>query len=57
MKTGQDTVRAGSYVSDCCLAEVELLKREMFPRCPKCLKLTSWETIDTGTASTDKKAA
>ena len=57
MKTGQDVLQYGAYVSDCCLAEIKLLKREMFPRCPKCLKLTSWERIGIRIVRPDKKAA
>jgi len=57
VKTGKDVMQAGSYASDCCLAEIELLKREMFPRCPKCLKLTKWENLGVPIVSPVKKAA
>jgi len=57
VKTGKDVVQSGSYASDCCLAEIKLLKREMFPRCPKCLKLTRWESIGIPIVTPDKKAA
>src|SRR5438093_800637 len=33
MKTGTDVTRNGLYASDCCLAERDLKKDAMFPRC------------------------
>jgi hypothetical protein len=48
----------GRYASNCCMAEVELVKRSMLPRCPKCLKLTVWEnTTAIPTVKPQKKAA
>ena len=43
MKTGQDVVEPGLYVSDCCNVEVELSKGASFPRCSRCSSLTTWE--------------
>jgi hypothetical protein len=57
VKTGKDVVRHGAYASNCCLAELELEKGRMFPRCPKCLKLTVWESTMMRPAASDKKAA
>jgi hypothetical protein len=46
MKTGQDVKQAGLYVTECCGEEVELRKDATFPRCVKCMKLTSWELVE-----------
>ncbi len=43
MKTGQDVLEPGLYVSECCNIEVELTKGASFPRCSRCSKLTTWE--------------
>ena len=43
MKTGQDVKIPGLYVSECCNAEVELVKDASFPRCNRCSALTIWE--------------
>jgi len=43
MKTGQDVQIPGLYVSECCNAEVELIKDASFPRCNRCSALTIWE--------------
>jgi hypothetical protein len=56
VKTGKDVVQNGPYASNCCLVELDLQKRQMFPRCPKCMKLTSWEPSGRMTTR-DKKAA
>jgi hypothetical protein len=45
MKTGTDVVRSGLYATECCLIELELHKKGMFPRCPHCLKLTKWDFV------------
>jgi hypothetical protein len=45
MKTGRDTNRSGSYVSECCLTEVTILDGQMLPRCPACYALTIWELV------------
>jgi hypothetical protein len=47
MKTGKDVLHDGSYISDCCFFELVLIRQQMFPRCPKCLKLTNWANADT----------
>ncbi len=47
MKTGQDVVEPGLYVSDCCGEEVMLAKEASFPRCRKCSGLSRWELVDT----------
>ena len=46
MKTGQDVVEAGLYVTECCGEEVELRKDATFPRCVKCMGLTLWEIVE-----------
>jgi hypothetical protein len=43
MRTGQDVQVPGLYVSECCNAEVELIKDASFPRCSRCSALTTWE--------------
>jgi len=43
MRTGQDVQVPGLYVSECCNAEVELIKDASFPRCNRCSALTTWE--------------
>lgn len=46
MKTGRDVSRSGLYVSECCLSVVALVKGQMFPCCPGCFKLTTWEITE-----------
>jgi hypothetical protein len=46
MKTGQDVIQPGLYVSECCGVEVELLKDASFPRCVRCSRLSEWELVD-----------
>jgi hypothetical protein len=46
MKTGQDVVVPGLYVSDCCGEEVMLAKDASFPRCRRCSGLSIWEIVD-----------
>jgi hypothetical protein len=46
MKTGRDSNRSGSYLSECCLTEVTVLQGQMFPRCPTCFALTDWEFLE-----------
>jgi hypothetical protein len=43
MKTGQDVVVTGLYVSECCNVEVALNKDASFPRCTRCSSLTVWD--------------
>jgi hypothetical protein len=43
MKTGQDVIVSGLYVSECCNVEVELAKDASFPRCTRCSHLTVWD--------------
>ena len=43
MKTGQDVVVPGLYVSECCNVEVRLSKDASFPRCTQCSHLTTWD--------------
>ena len=47
MKTGKDVTKGGAYASKCCLFEMKLVEQQMFPRCPKCMKLTVWDNYDT----------
>jgi hypothetical protein len=57
MKTGSDVVRNGLYATECCLVEAGLIKNQTFPRCPKCLSLTVWMSIQFEEANKPKKAA
>ena len=43
MKSGQDVVVPGLYVSECCNVEVRLAKDASFPRCTRCSNLTVWD--------------
>jgi len=43
MRTGQDVVVDGLYVSECCNVEVALSKDASFPRCTRCSSLTNWD--------------
>ncbi len=43
MKTGRDANQPGQYSSECRLAEVSLIKGQMFPRYPACNALTVWD--------------
>jgi len=47
MKTGQDVMEPGLYVSECCGEEVLLDKDASFPRCLRCKGLSEWELVDT----------
>jgi len=53
MKTGQDVVEAGLYVSDCCDEEIVLARGASFPRCHRCSGLSEWELVE----ATEEKAA
>jgi hypothetical protein len=44
MKTGRNANQARSYTSECCLAEINVSKDQMFPRCPSCTSLTVWDS-------------
>ena len=58
MKSGSDVVKNGLYASECCLEERDLTKSQLFPRCPKCLSLTVWMTVQLAApVSKPKKAA
>jgi len=46
MKTGQDVMESGLYVSDCCGEEVMLAVDASFPRCRRCNGLSKWELVD-----------
>jgi hypothetical protein len=46
MKTGQDVVDSGLYVSECCGVEVELHRDASFPRCRRCSSLSVWELVE-----------
>ena len=46
MKTGQDVKETGLYASECCGDELELERDASFPRCTKCLGLSTWEPVD-----------
>ena len=43
MKSGQDVLVPGLYVSECCNVEVRLTKDASFPRCTRCSSLTKWD--------------
>ena len=45
-RTGRDVEELGEYVNDCCLIELTLSEDRMFPRCPQCLHLCIWESMD-----------
>jgi hypothetical protein len=53
--TGKDVQHDGSYVSECCFFEMVLIPDQMFPRCPKCLKLTTWAEADKRMAAVSLK--
>jgi len=53
MKSGQDVLVPGLYVSECCNVEVRLAKDASFPRCTRCSSLTVW---DLGEETEDKAA-
>jgi hypothetical protein len=57
MKTGSDVICSGLYASECCLKEAGLVKDQMFPRCPKCMGLTIWISVQIPATSETKKAA
>jgi hypothetical protein len=57
MKTGSDVVKNGLYASECCLVETDLNKNQLFPRCPKCLSLTVWMSVQVAPVSKPKKVA
>ena len=57
MKTGSDVMQNGLYASECCLKEAGLVKDQSFPRCPKCLGLTVWMTVQVPHNNKPKKAA
>jgi len=57
MKTGSDVLRNGLYATECCLKEAGLVKNQSFPRCPKCLGLTVWMSVQVPRSSKPKKAA
>ena len=46
MKTGQDVMESGLYVSDCCGEEIMLAVDASFPRCRRCDGLSQWELVD-----------
>ena len=45
MKTGRDANQPGQYNSECCHAEIRVIKGQMFPRCPRCKALTVWDLM------------
>jgi len=57
MKTGDEVTRNGVYSNHCCSCEIPLQKRQVFPRCPKCMKLTLWDFVEIGTGKLLKRAA
>jgi hypothetical protein len=57
MKTGSDVLRNGLYATECCLKEAGLVKDQSFPRCPKCLGLTVWMSVQVPRNNKPKKAA
>jgi hypothetical protein len=57
MKTGSDVLRNGLYASECCLKEAGLIKDQSFPRCPKCLGLTVWMSVQVPRNSNKPKKA
>jgi hypothetical protein len=57
MKTGSDVLHNGLYASECCLKEAGLVKDQSFPRCPKCMGLTVWMSVQVPRSDKPKKAA
>ena len=53
MKTGQDVIQPGWYISECCFEEVMLERDASFPRCWICKCLARWESMD----APDQRAA
>jgi len=47
MKTGQDVVEHGLYVSRCCGHEQTFEKQGSFQRCRACDSLCEWELAET----------
>jgi hypothetical protein len=45
MKTGRDADQPGQYSSECCLAEIRVIRGQMFPHCPRCNSLTVWDLM------------
>jgi hypothetical protein len=46
MKTGQDSIEFGLYVSGCCEYEMTVDKGESFRRCPRCGHLCTWDLLE-----------
>jgi hypothetical protein len=57
MKTGSDVLQNGLYASECCLKEAGLIKNQSFPRCPKCLGLTVWMSVQVPSNNNKPKKA
>jgi hypothetical protein len=51
MKTSQDVVKPGLYMSDCCGQEQMFDKDEVFQRCPQCHSLCEWELVEAPAAA------
>jgi hypothetical protein len=47
MKTGTEAAEPGLYASECCLQEQSFVRGQTLTRCPKCGRLTTWETVET----------
>ncbi len=46
MRTGQDCLELGLYVSSCCESDLIFDRDDCFSRCPHCEGLCDWELIE-----------
>ena len=51
MKTSQDVVEPGLYMSECCGDEQMFDESEVFHRCPNCQGLCEWELVEAPVAA------
>jgi hypothetical protein len=51
MKTSQDVVTPGLYVTECCGQEQMFDESEVFHRCPNCHGLCEWELVAAAVAA------
>jgi hypothetical protein len=51
MKTSQDVVKPGLYMSECCGHEQMFDESEVFHRCPNCQGLCEWELVEAPVAA------
>jgi hypothetical protein len=51
MKTSQDVVLPGLYVTECCGQEQMFDENQVFHRCPNCHSLCEWELVEAPVAA------